>query len=367
MAEQVRLGIVGTSYVAEVGLLPAFGTSAPAAVVALCGRNRERAEELAGKYGVPAVFTDYRAMYERAGLDGVVVATPDDLHHPMTMDALDRGLHVLCEKPLARTLADAQAMLAKAEEVGVTHMVDFSWRAVPTYRYMKELIDEGYLGQPYQCVFSFQADYARSGEYSWRWDQRRANGILGDHGSHMADLACWLVGDIASVSALLGTFIPRQGPDGEAMIPANDAATLALQFTGGAVGMLQVSAVAHLGDRGMQQQIILHGAQGTLEADLAFNSGWAVRGARADEPHIQPLPIPDRLLGLVDRTQPPFDQLIAHMVTQLRTFVEAIVDDRPAVPSFADGVKAQAVIEAALRSQETGGAVTIADHSLPRP
>jgi predicted dehydrogenase len=367
MAEQVRLGIIGTGYLAEAALLPAYTTSAPAAVVALCGRNRERAEELAVKYGVPAVFTDYREMYERAGLDGVVVASPDDLHYAMTMDALDRDLHVLCEKPMARTLADAQDMLAKAQKTGVTHMVNFALRAAPAYRYMKELIDEGYLGQPYQCVFSFQADYGRSGEYNWRWDQSRANGILGDLGSHMADLAHWLVGDITSVSALLGAFIPRPGPEGGALVPANDAAALAVRFAGGAQGTLQVSAVAHLGDRGMQQQVILYGAQGTLEADLAFNSGWAaVRGARADEPSIQPLPIPDHLLGPVDRSRPPFDQIVAHMVTQLRTFVDAIVENRPAVPSFADGVKAQAVIEAALRSQETGCAVAIADPSLPR-
>jgi predicted dehydrogenase len=171
------------------------------------------------------------------------------------------------------------------------------------------------------------------------------------------------VGDIASVSALLGTFIPRPGSDGGALTPANDAATLALRFAGGAVGTLQVSAVAHLGDRGAQQQVILHGAQGTLEADFTLTSGVAVRGARAAEPSIQPLPIPDRLLGLVDRTQPPFDQMVTHMVAQLRTFVDAIVDERPAVPSFEDGVKAQAVIDAALRSQATGCAVAIADAS----
>jgi predicted dehydrogenase len=101
----VRLGIIGTSWWADLVLLPALSTYAPAVVVAFCGRNRERAEEMAGKYGVSTVFTDYREMYERAGQAGVVISSPDDLHYAMTMDAFDAGLHVLCEKPMARTLA----------------------------------------------------------------------------------------------------------------------------------------------------------------------------------------------------------------------------------------------------------------------
>ena len=115
MADQVRLGVIGTSWYTDAVLLTVLSAHPGATVAALCGRNRERAEEMAGKHGVPAVFADYREMYERAGLDAVVVASPDDLHFAMTMDALDAGLHVLCEKPMALTLADARAMLARAE------------------------------------------------------------------------------------------------------------------------------------------------------------------------------------------------------------------------------------------------------------
>lgn len=362
MVEQVRLGIVGTSWWADMALLPALSAHPRAEVVALCGRTRERAEEMAGKYGVPTVFTDYHEMYERAGLDAAVVASPDDLHYAVTMDALDAGLHVLCEKPMALTLADAQSMLNKAEAANVKHMVNFTQRSVPATQYMKELIDGGYLGQPYECALAFIAGYGRDGEYGWWSDRRRANGVLGDLGSHIADLACWLVGDVAEVSALLDTFIARPGPDGGALDPANDAATLALRFANGAQGTIQVSAVAHLGDRGMQQQVSIYGAQGTLEAEFSFSGGWELRGARGGEPQIRPLPIPERIVGQVDPTQPPLDQLIHRWLTQSigpRAFIDAIVEDCPAAPSFADGVKAQAVIEAALRSAGTGCAVAV--------
>jgi predicted dehydrogenase len=204
--------------------------------------------------------------------------------------------------------------------------------------------------------------FGRSGEYLWRFDRRRANGVLGDSGSHMADLARWLVGDIASVNALLGTFVPRSGPDGGALDPANDAATLALQFAGGAQGTVQVSFVAHLGDRLLQQRVVVHGADGTLEADLDVVRGDELRGARGDEPQIRPLPIPERIAGQLDSAQSPFEQFLHRVTTQSvgpRAFIDAIVEDRPTAPSFADGVKAQAVIEAALRSAETGCAAAV--------
>jgi predicted dehydrogenase len=112
----------------------------------------------------------------------------------------------------------------------------------------------------------------------------------------------------------------------------------------------------------LQQRVIIHGAQGTLEADLDASRGAELRGARGDEPQIKPIPIPERIAGRVDGAQSPFEQLMQRAMTQSigpRAFVDAIVEDRPPVPSFADGVKAQAVIEAALQSAQTGCAVAV--------
>ena len=120
--------------------------------------------------------------------------------------------------------------------------------------------------------------------------------------------------------------------------------------------------MAHLGDRWLQQRVVIHGAQGTLEADLDASRGAELRGARGDEPQIKQIPVPERLAGRLDGAHSPFEQLVHRAMTQSigpRAFVDAIVEDRPAVPSFADGVKAQVVIEAALRSAETGCAVAV--------
>lgn len=105
--------------------LPALKSHPQAELTAICGRNRARAEEMAQKYEIPQVFTDYQAMIEQAGLEALIVAIPDDLHYPVTMAALDAGLHVLCEKPLAFTLRQAREMYERAAAAKVKHMTYF--------------------------------------------------------------------------------------------------------------------------------------------------------------------------------------------------------------------------------------------------
>ena len=139
MADKVRVGIIGTSWWAEAMYLPSLESHPSAEVVAVCGRNRERGEEIAEKYGISHVFTDYRELIKKADLDAVVVATPDDLHFPMTMNALAAGLHVLCEKPLASNSDQAEKMYEKAQATRVKHMVLFTWRWQPHFQYLKQL------------------------------------------------------------------------------------------------------------------------------------------------------------------------------------------------------------------------------------
>ena len=354
MPEAVRFGVIGTSWLEDLRHLPALESHPRAEVAAICGRNAERARSLAVKHAIAATFTDYREMLEKEHLDAVVIATPDDLHYPMTMDALDLGLHVLCEKPLASSAAQAREMYERAEAVGVKHAVGFTWRCLPSLSYLRELVAEGYLGRIYHCALRCLADYARGGRYQWRFDPRRANGILGDLGSHVIDLARLFVGEIARVNAHLVAPVPTAGPDGLPMQPANQSASLAVEFANGAQGTIHVSALAHLAGRGLEIRVRLYGEGGTLEAD--FESGgleMEVRGARADEARFQTLPIPDRIWGdVVDRRDPL--EWARGLPSIDRLLVDAIVNDRPMSPSFLDGLKAQEVVDAALASHERG-------------
>ena len=356
MSEQVRVGIVGTSWWADAFHLPMLKSHPQAVLAAICGRQRERAEEMARKYEVARVFTDYREMIEKGGLDALVVSTPDDSHHAITMDALDAGLHVLCEKPLALNATHAREMYEKAEAVGVKHMVLFTWRWIPHFQYVKALVDDGYVGRLFQCHFRQLGGYGRDGQYGWRFDQQRANGIWADLGSHAVDRARWYVGDITRVSAHLATFVKRPGPEGQLLDPANDSAMVILEFANGAQGVIQVSAVAHLGGAGHELHMTLYGEAGTLEVGYAFPDTILV-GVRHDQEQFEPLTVPDSFWGAVDRSDPwnVFEQ----QSVGDRLFIDAILEDRPASPNFYDGWKAQQVIDAALESHDRGTWVAV--------
>ena len=129
--------------------LPALHAHPNAEIIAICGRNPENAQRMAARWNIPQIYTDYRTMIDRGDLEAIVVSTANDTHYPMTMKALQSGLHVLCEKPLALTYAQAQEMADLAEEKGLKHMVPFTYSFMPTARYLKELIESGYIGQPY--------------------------------------------------------------------------------------------------------------------------------------------------------------------------------------------------------------------------
>lgn len=130
MPAKVRVGVIGTGGWAEDFHLPVLASHDDAVLAAICGRDGDRAHELADKYGVAQVLTDYRDMISDAGLDAVVVATPEDLHYPMVMAAVQAGLHVLCEKPIAFSAAQSRGMLSAAERAGIKHMVQFTNRGV---------------------------------------------------------------------------------------------------------------------------------------------------------------------------------------------------------------------------------------------
>ncbi|MFN8490779.1 MAG: Gfo/Idh/MocA family oxidoreductase [Caldilineaceae bacterium] len=355
MSRKISVGVVGTSWYADLMHLPALKSHPQANLTAICGRNRELAEEMAKKYEISQVFSDYQAMIEQAGIEALIVAIPDDLHYPVTMAALDAGLHVLCEKPLAFTLGQACQMYERAEAARVKHMTYFTWRWLPVFQYLHRLIQEGYLGRCYDSQFRYVGGYGRSGNYQWKWDRQRGLGILGDLGVHMIDMARWCLGDIAKVSAHLPAYIAR--PDvavaGQPLDAANDAALLTLKYQDGSQGVIQVSAVAHTGDRGLECQVVLHGEAGTLEVDLHLNGGSVIRGARSDEKQIKRLTIPAEMLYGVEQDSSvgeQFNRIFREQSVGSRLFIDAIVNDQPLSPSFYDGLQAQAVIEAAMEA-----------------
>jgi predicted dehydrogenase len=364
MSRKIQVGVVGIGTIVDFLHLPALQRHPQATVVAVCGRTREHTDQIAKKYNIPKVFTDYQAMIQQGGLDAIVVATPDDLHYEIAMQALDAGLHVFCEKPLALTERQAWEMYQKAEQVGVKHMVMFTYRGMPFFQYVHDLMLQNYLGRCFHCEFRYLMDFlvseGSSKEYRWRVDPKRANGIVADLGSHMIDLARWLVGDIRRVSAQLGSFIDYPGPNGECIDPTNTLATLLIEFSNGAQGMIHASGVAHVVDRQMVQLVNLYGEEGSLEIDVPYGLAGVeaiLRLALKKDKSFHTLDVPDHYWGNMNRMD--LYGTLCQMPFGAHAFIDAIVEDHPVTPSFYDGYKAQQVIAAALEAHKTGKWVSI--------
>ena len=362
MSRQIHVGVVGTGPIVDFLHLPALLSHSQAAVVAICGRNREHTDQFAKKYNISKAFTDYKEMIQQGNLDAIVVAVPDDLHYEITMQALKAGLHVLCEKPIALTERQAWEMYQEAEKVGVKHMVMFTYRGMPFFQYVHDLMEQNIIGRCYHCEFRYLMSGGRNREYRWRVDPRRANGVVADMGSHMIDLARWLVGEITRVNAQLGMFIDYPGLDGEVMDPSNVLATLLIEFSNGAQGMIHASGITHVADRYMVQQVNLYGEGGSLEIDIPYglpDVGATLRVAVNTDESFRMLDVPDSYWGSMNRTD--LFELFTQMSFGARSFIDAILENRPITPNFYDGYKTQQVIEAALEAHKTGRWISISE------
>ena len=214
----------------------------------------------------------------------------------------------------------------------------------------KQLFDEGYIGQAQVGDFQWLTGWARGSGYQWRYDGNRANGILGDLGSHLIHFAQWVVGDVTSVSAQLGFNFQRIHADGQAVKPANDWALLSLEFTNGARIRLEVSAATHSVEP-LDPSFLLSGERGSISVGWRIGVPVFSNYLRAGHDGSDESLREDMEFDFIDhfRTHP----------IGPRQFVDAILDDKPIYPGLYEGYKVQQVIDAALESHETGCRIAI--------
>ena len=189
-------------------------------MLALCGRDAARVEQAAGRLGWESTETDWRRLIARDDIDLVDICTPGNTHVEIAVSALDAGKHVLCEKPLANTVAEAEQMAAAAEraaEHGVHAMVGFTYRRVPAIGLARRLVEEGRIGEIRHVRAQYLQDWLvdPSSPMTWRLEKDKAgSGALGDIGAHIVDLTQFITGDrIATVNGLLETFVHQRPID----------------------------------------------------------------------------------------------------------------------------------------------------------
>ena len=346
--------------------LPALSTHPLADVRAVAGTRPEHTREFAATWGIPHPYDTAEAMLDAEPLDALLVLTPNKSHYPIAKAALERGLHVLVEKPVGMSSSEARRLADLAAAKGATTMVPFTYKNMPGMRYLKELVDTGYLGEPYHLNLRYFAGYGREGEYAWRFDLDVAGAALaGDLGSHLAHLARWYFGEVESVTAEFGWSVPRDTrPDGADYPRGEDSAIILLRFVNGATGSLHVSSVAHEPSAFDQLHgVELHGSKGTLHHVNDWDRVQVVSGAAAGEARVQELPIPDRCWGGAprDRAHETYKHVFRHQETQARAFVSAAAAGVAVEPDLADGLAVQRIVDAAVRSAREGRRVPIAE------
>ena len=361
MQETVRVGLVGTSWWADAMYLPALADHPLGRIVAVCGRDLERASSVAEAWSISKAYNDWEKMLDSGDVNAVIVAAPNETHYAISMAALDRDLPVLCEKPLGMSVSEANEMADAARQRNAITMVPFTYRFMPTNQFVKQLIDDGYVGRPYHLSMRYFAGYARDSAYAWRFDEARAgSGILGDLGSHWLDMARWFLGEVTAVSAHSNCFVDRDPrPDGSSYTQLEDSAVILARFESGASATLEVRAVCWEGTPfGQIHELDLHGSEGTLHALNDWDTVQEVRGVRAGEAGpAKALPIPDTVWSGAprDRVHDTYRHIFRRTEAMTRGWVTAIAQGRQVEPDFTTGARIQELVAAAITSAATDG------------
>lgn len=359
----IRVGLIGTGGIAVANHIPGITRCRDASVTALCDADPATLQRAAGATGIARTWTDPLAFIAESDVDAVVVATPNRVHYPIAMAAIAAGTHVMCEKPLALTLDDAREMARAADAANVRHMTAFTYRFVPAMRYAKHLVDSGAIGQPWHFRAQRFQDWDRR-YLGWRQIASEAGtGELGDMLSHRIDYAYVLVGPLARVlGATRRYWDTRLDADGrEHASDLEDWVGCIGEFTSGATGVFESSKLATgCGEGGASRdRVEVNGPGGTIIYELTSPHQLLV--ATGGRP-LERLDVPEPYLRWPgQRVEAGVDPLQAFRWAQNAEFIEAIHAGRPCVPSFHDGVRVQAVMDAIVRSARERRAIEVPD------
>jgi predicted dehydrogenase len=244
---KVRLGIIGCGAIGQRRHIPdALCLPDKVEIVALCDIREDRVREVAAKNGVSTTYTDHRKMLDNEHLDAIVVGTPNACHAPQTIDGFKAGCHVLVEKPMAGSLAEAKAMIAAARKAGKFLMVGQNQRLAPPHMKAREILASGMLGKP----LAFETSFKHPGPDSWSvdgaksWFFRREEaimGVCGDLGVHKIDLMRYLLGqEIVAVTGFVST-LDKTYPGTKKPIDVDDNAFLSVKTNQGVIGTITIS------------------------------------------------------------------------------------------------------------------------------
>ena len=345
----IGVGIIGCGGIALQNHLPGLKLCPDTRLVGLCDNSAEVLEHAVQQTGVSVHTQDYNELVQRDDIHAVIIATPNFTHASMAIAAAKNGKHVLCEKPLGMNWQETLDMLRCASENNVRHMTAFTYRFVPAMRYMKHLVENGDIGQPYHIRTCRLQDW---GDRSIGWRQlshMAGSGELGDMLSHRLDYAHFLIGDMKRLTADTRRFIDdRQGLESD----LEDWVTVIAEFENQATGVLESSKLATGRGEGARSQDYceINGSEASMVFQLANPNQFQI--ARKGQAGLETVDVPREFLTWPGSSRDPSqgDPGIVFRWDQDFEFIDAIQNQRECDPSFLQGARAQTVMDLALKA-----------------
>ncbi|MEP0713562.1 Gfo/Idh/MocA family oxidoreductase [Algoriphagus sp.] len=367
--KKIRIGLIGTGLMGRIHTngykrVPDFFPEYEYQPVlqACCSRKAERAEAFMKQWDYASFETDWRKLIARDDIDAVDICTPNDMHAEIAIAAAEAGKMILCEKPLARTVAEAEGMVKAVEKAGVKNTVWYNYRRVPAVTLAKNIVASGKLGKIFHYRANFLQDWTinpelpQGGDGLWRLDAEAAgSGVTGDLLAHCIDTAMWLNGGIKDVSAMTETFIKErvhQGTGEKQKVTIDDACVFHCHFDNGSLGLFEATRYAR-GHKALYT-FEINGEHASIRWDLHdltrleyfdHSDDGIVRGWRSihvtdgDHPYMGRWWIPGTSIG--------YEHSFIHQVAD---FFKSLEDGTACHPTFRDAFETQKVCEAVINS-----------------
>ena len=340
-----------------------FDLPAEVRLKTICGRTAPAVRKAAGQLGWESAATDWRDVIADPEIGLIDIVTPNASHADIAIAAARAGKAILCEKPLAPTLAECEEMLAAVRKARVVHMVCHNYRRIPAIALAKEMIERGELGER---IYHYRARYAQDWitdpEFPlvWRLQSKVAgSGAHGDINAHIIDLARYLVGEFRQVSATMETFVKErpvaQGARKKGKVTVDDAVATIGRFRNGAIGNLEATRFA-LG-RKNSITIEINGSAGSLAFDFEDMNRLRFYDARepANRRGFRDILVTEPSHPFAGNWWPPghvlgYEHTFVHTIAD---FVRAVVAGKSVQPTFEDGLRNQQVLDAISASART--------------
>ncbi len=372
MAKKLNIGIVGYGFMGRAHsnayrkVNNFFNLAYEPVLKAACARNAEKLGAFAAQWGYESTETDWRRLIGRKDIDLIDIASPNDTHAEIAVAAAQAGKMLLCEKPLARNVAEGERMVAAVEKAGVPSMVWYNYRRIPAVTLAKQLIDEGRLGRIFHYRAKFLQDWTISkdlpqgGQALWRLDVNVAgSGVTGDLLAHCIDTAIWLNGQIDRVTAMTETFIKERKHNLTGKVEPvgiDDASAFLARFKNGSLATFEATRYAR-GHKALYTLEIngehasmfwdlhdLHRLEYFDHRDEGRVRGWrSVHISDGDHPYMKNWWVPGLQIG--------YEHTFVHQVAD---FLEGLAGGRTPGPTFRDALATDYVTDAVLRSAKSG-------------